>query len=393
MSMHKLDFTALRQQFPLMEERTYLATHTLGPLPKQAYLDVESYLQSLYLGRRVFSTWLERYEEMFRTIELLLNATPGSVAIVPSSTAAQAAIAGAISPDRQRNRIIISDLDFPSGRYLWQSQVERGFEIVEVNASALGQIAAADIIAQIDERTAVVAVSLVSYINSARLEIEPIIQAAHAVGAIVILDVYQAVGVIPIDVGILGADVVVGGANKWLCGGLGLAFAYIEPSLAERLIPAYPGWFAHLQPATFADTFTPALGARRFQQGATSFEPIYTSRAGLEFILDVGVENIHRRNIELTNYLIDLADRYGIKVLTPRAAEYRGGTLCLEVENAETIVNKLADLGIDIDSRASQKVRISPHCCNTETDCQLAIERLAAIAGSLCSPSLTGSRI
>jgi kynureninase len=391
--MVAFDFTGVRDRFPLLQDRTYLATHTLGPLPAAAALDLEAYARTLYLGRRALSLWLERYEGMFAPLERLFNAPRGSVGIFPNTTAAQAAMAATIAPLHQRDRIIISSLDFPSSRYLWQSQGRRGFEIVEVKASAGEQIETADIIARIDDRTAIVAVSLVSYINSARLDIKPIIAAAHAVGAIVILDAYQAVGVIPIDVLALGVDMLVGGTNKWLCGGIGMAFAYVKPSLAERIEPIYPGWFAHDRPTAFADRFTPAVGARRLQAGTPAIEPIYTSRAGLEFILDVGVENIHRRNIELTNYLIDLADRYGIKVLTPRASEYRGGTLCLEVENAETIVNKLADLGIDIDSRASQKVRISPHCCNTETDCQLAIERLAAIAGSLCSPSLTGSRI
>jgi kynureninase len=379
-TMQNLDFTTLRQQFPLLAERNYLAAHTLGPLPTAAFLDIEAYTQSLYLGRRVFPVWLERYESMFHLLETFLNAPSGSVAITSSSTAAQAAIAAAIQPNAKRNRIIITNLDFPSGRYLWQAQVQRGFDIIDIKASEGIQIEAEDVIAQIDDRVAVIAVSLVSYINSARLDIKPIIEAAHEAGAIVVLDAYQAVGVIPLDVTALGADVVIGGMNKWLCGSLGLAFAYVEASLADRLDPVYPGWFAHAQPAKFAQTFTPAEGARRFQQGAPSFEPIYTSRAGIQFAIDVGVEQIHQRNIELTSYLIDCADRYGIPIHTPRDPQQRGGTICLGVDRAETIVQELAALGIDIDSRSSQRIRVSPHCCNTEAECQLAIETIAKYA-------------
>ena len=377
--MQAIDFTKLRKQFPLLEERNYLATHTLGPLPQEAVIDIEAYTRSLYLGRRALPIWLEQYERMFSPIEKLLNAPIGSIAITASATAAQSAIAATIQPNTKRNRIIITDLDFSSCRYMWKSQIQRGFDIIEIKSADKIQIPAADIIAQIDDRVAIVAVSLVSYLSSARLDIQPIIDAAHAAGAIVVLDAYQAVGIIPINVMSLNADVVVGGTNKWLCGGIGLAFAYVRPALAEQLDPVYPGWFAHLQPTAFADTFTPATGARRFQQGTPSIEPIYTSRAGLQFALDLGVEQIHQRNIDLTTYLIDCADAYGIPVNTPRSPHQRGGTICLGINLAEIMVQELAELGIDVDTRSSLGIRVSPHPCNTEQDCQQLMEAVAKL--------------
>jgi kynureninase len=377
--MQAVDFTTLRKQFPILEERNYLATHTLGPLPKKATIDIEAYTQSLYIGRRALPIWLERYEEMFPLIETLLNAPKGSVAITASATSAQSTIAAAIQPSAKRNRIIITDLDFSSCRYMWKSQVERGFDVIEVTSADGIQIEAADIIDRIDERVAVVAVSLVSYLSSARLDIQPIIKAAHAAGAIVVLDAYQSVGLMPIDVISLDADVVVGGTNKWLCGGIGLAFAYVRPSLAEQLAPVYPGWFAHRQPTAFADTFTPATGARRFQQGTPSIEPIYTSCAGLKFAIEVGVDRIHQRNIELTTYLINCADTYGIPINTPRSPDRRGGTICLGIDRAEAIVQELAELGIDVDTRSSLGIRVSPHPCNTEQDCQQFIETVVKL--------------
>jgi len=377
--MQAIDFTKLRKQFPLLEERNYLATHTLGPLPQEAVVDIEAYTRSLYLGRRALPIWLEQYEKMFSPIEKLLNAPIGSVAITASATAAQSAIAATIQPNTKRNRIIITDLDFSSCRYMWKSQIQRGFDIIEIKSADGIQIPAVDIITQIDDRVAIVAVSLISYLSSARLDIQPIIDAAHAAGAIVVLDAYQAVGLMPIDVISLNADVVVGGTNKWLCGGIGLAFAYVRPSLAEQLDPVYPGWFAHLQPTAFAQTFTPATGARRFQQGTPSIEPIYTSLAGLKFALDVGVEQIHQRNIKLTTYLMNCADAYDIPVNTPRSHHRRGGTVCLGIDRAETVVQELAELGIDVDTRSSLGIRVSPHPCTTEQDCQQLIEAVAKL--------------
>jgi kynureninase len=381
--MQALDFTTLRKQFPLLEERNYLATHTLGPLPQSASIDIETYIQSLYIGRRALPIWLARYEEMFPLIETLLNAPKGSVAITASATSAQSTIAAAIQPNAKRNRIIITDLDFSSCRYMWKSQIERGFDVIEVRSADGIQIEAADVIDRIDDRVAVVAVSLVSYLSSARLDIQPIIKAAHAAGAIVVLDAYQSVGLMPIDVISLDADVVVGGTNKWLCGGIGLAFAYVRPSLAEQLAPVYPGWFAHSQPTAFADTFTPATGARRFQQGTPSIEPIYTSRAGLKFAIEVGVEQIHQRNIELTTYLINCADSYGIPINTPRSPQRRGGTICLGIDRAEAIVQELAELGIDVDTRSGLGIRVSPHPCNTEQDCQQLIETVVKLGSKV----------
>ena len=377
--MQAFDFTTLRKQFPLLEDRNYLGTHSLGPLPQGAFLDIQTYIQSLQMGRRALPIWLERYEEMSVLIETLLNAPTGSIALAPSATAVQAAIAATIRPDAKRNRIIVTDLDFPSCRYLWKSQVHRGFEIVEIDAADGMQIAAADVVAQIDDRVAVVAVSLVSYLNSALLDIHPIIEAAHAAGSIVVVDAYQAVGIIPLNVTSLGADVVVGGTHKWLCGGMGLAFGYVQPSLSEQLDPIYPGWFAHEQPTIFAANFTPATGARRFQQGTPSIEPIYTSRAGLQFAIDVGVEQIHQRNIELTTYLIECADNYGIPINTPRSHHQRGGTVCLGVSHSAAMVQELADLGIDVDTRSNLGIRVSPHSCNTKQDCQLLIEAVVKL--------------
>jgi len=387
--MPAIDFNSLRQQFPLLKERTYLATHTLGPLSKEAFSDLEAYIQSLYLGKRVFQVWQEKYGQIFPLIETLLNAPTNSVAVTASSTAAQAAIAAAIEPNAKRNRIIITNLDFASARYMWSAQAQRGFDIIEVKAANGMEILAEDIVAQIDDRVAVVAVSLVSYLNSARLDIQPIIEAAHAAGAIVILDAYQAVGVIPIDVMSMGVDVLVGGMNKWLCGSMGMAFAYVKQSLTEKLNPVYPGWFAHahLQPPLFALNFEPATGAGRFQQGAPPIEPIYTSRAGLRFAIEVGVEQIYQRNLSLTNYLIEAADASGITVNTPRNPSRRGATVCLGVDNPSVVVQQLAELGIDVDTSSSLGIRVSPHPCNTEQECQHLIESVVKIAkrtGVLC---------
>lgn len=369
------DFAAWRRRFPTLLERTYLATQCLGPLPAEALDDLDEYRRTLMLRNRSLGLWLERMDELIGLVEQLLHAPAGSVALRDSATAAQAAVAAALTPTAVRNRILITTLDFHSSRYLWSAQAQRGFSLVEVRAVD-GAVAAQRLVERIDERTAVVAVSLVSPRSGALLDVAPVIRRARAAGALVIVDAYQAVGALPIDVRTLDADVVVGGTHKWLCGGgTGLAFLYVRPELANQLQPAYPGWIGHRQLLGFEGAFEPAPGARRFQQGTPALEPIYTARAGLRYVLDVGAEAIRARSLQLTARLLDGAAAAGLAVNTPR--ESRGGTVCFNVEEPAATVDALAAEGIDVDSRPGAGLRVSPHACNTEEECDRLLAALA----------------
>ncbi len=195
-----------------------------------------------------------------------------------------------------------------------------------------------------------------------------------------VVDAYQALGVVPIDVRTLDADVLVGGTHKWLCGGgTGLAFLYVRPTLAESLTPAFPGWIGHREMLGFAERYAPAPGARRLQQGTPALEPVYTARAGLRFVLDVGVDAIRARNLVLTDRLLDRAAHHGLLVTTPRPVSQRGGMICFSVDPAiaEAVVNRLEAAGIDVDQRPGAGVRIAPHACNTEEECDRAVDALA----------------
>ncbi|MCU1280129.1 MAG: selenocysteine lyase [bacterium] len=368
------DFTALRRRFSMLRERAYLATQCLGPLPDEALEDLEQYRRTLLLRSRGLNAWFERMHELTALFEQLLNAPQGSVASFSSATAAQGQLAAALSPIGTRRRIVITARDFHSSRYLWAAQQQRGFEIVEVADPAA-------LLGQIDERVAIVACALVSPRNGALVDARALVRAAHAAGALVVLDAYQAVGAVPIDVRALDVDALVGGTHKWLCGGgTGLAFMYVRPQLAERLEPVYPGWFGHRELTGFADTFVPAGGAQRLQQGTPAVEAIYTARAGLRLVLDAGVEAIRARSLALTGRLLGRAAEVGLSPLTPHEPAARGGMVCFDVPDPPRAVETLAQAGIDIDSRPGAGVRMSPHACNSEEECDRAVDALAAIA-------------
>jgi kynureninase len=371
-----------RERFPIFSERNYLASQCLGPFPAEGYGDLEEFLRQRHLHNRMLGMWLERCDELTHLIEELLNAPSGSVALRDSATACQAAIAAAVEPRGERRRIIVTEMDFHSSLHLWSAQARRGFELVQVKSPDGIHLPAEAIVREIDERTAVVAVGLVLR-NSALLDVSPVIAAARQSGAVSILDAYQAVGVHPVDVRALGADVVVGGNHKWLSGETGVAFLYVRPEL--DLQPAYPGWFGHSDFAnfvhahTFQDQFSPMEGARRFQQGTPAVMPIYAARAGLRFVLEAGVANIAARNAELLRYLHDGCDELKLPVLTPKSSRERAGGLCLGVPDPEGVVRKLAEQGIDVDQRRRKFVRVAPHACTTIDECAQLLQALARI--------------
>lgn len=375
------DFRALRARFPLFSERTYFATQCLGPLPAEVYADLFEYGRTLGLRNRSIPLWLERMAELIGLVEQLLGAEPGSLALRESATAAQAVIASTLTPRPERNRILYSVTDFHSSRYLWAAQQHRGFSVEELRPEDGLAPRPEEVLRRLDDRVAVVALSLVSPRTGALLEVEPVVRAAHDAGALVVLDAYQAVGVVPVDVRRLGADVVVGGTHKWLSGGgTGLAFLYVRPSLAERLEPVYPGWIGHREMVGFAEHYTAAPGAQRFQQGTPAMEPIYTARAGLRFVLETGVERLRERNLQLTTRMLARARDAGLVVRTPHEPERRGGMLCFDMEDGDSVVERMAALGIDIDTRPGAGIRVSPHPCNTEEECDRVIDTLARLS-------------
>jgi selenocysteine lyase/cysteine desulfurase len=370
------DWRALRARFPVLAERSYFASQCLGPFPSETLADLDEYRATLFLRNRGLETWVMRLYEMNALVEQLLGAPPGTVALRDSATSCQAAIASAIAPLGQRRRILVApQLDFKSSRYLWRAQEARGFEVVDVSELALD---AERLRAVIDERTAVVALPLVSPRNGALLPLAEISARVREAGAILVADAYQAVGIVPIDVERLGADAVVGGSHKWLCGGgMGLAFMYLSPRLLEELPVVYPGWVGSASLLKEYPRFEPAPAALRFQQGAPAMEPIYTARAGIRFVLEVGVEALRARSLQLTDRLLDGLAAHGIATLTPRDRERRGGMVCVDVPDPETVVMRLREQAIDVDAREGAGVRIGPFPCLEESEIDRLVTELA----------------
>jgi kynureninase len=213
-----------------------------------------------------------------------------------------------------------------------------------------------------------------------------VIEKAHRVGAHVIVDAYQGAGTVPMDLAGWEADFAVGGSVKWLCGGPGAGYLYVRPDLAERLRPALVGWAAHESPFEFATgPVRHAPSPERFQSGTPNVPSLYSARAGYEIVASIGVPAIRTRSLMLTRRVMDAAQAAGYRLNTPPDDRERGGSVIIDVPNAEAVAGELIRRDVIIDYRPGAGIRMAPHFYNTEAEIDHAMAELAAIVGSASS--------
>ena len=370
---------AWREEFPTVEGCTYLVSHSLGAMPKRTAANLQNYADTW--SRRGVRAWNDGWWELGRnTSDLLapvLGVAPGTITMHQNVTVAMGIIASCFRYDGPRRKIVLTELEFPTNMYLFEGFARYGAEIVYVPSSNRISNDLDRLLAAIDERTVLVPLSYVLFRSSCIQDARAVIEKAHAVGAHVILDVYQAAGTVPLDVESLGASFAVGGSVKWLCGGPGAGYLYVRPDLARTLEPGLVGWAAHAEPFAFATgPVVYADGAERFQSGTPNIPALYAARAGYEIVRQIGVPAIREKSLRLTRRIIDHATRAGYPINTPLDDSQRGGAVIIDVPNGEAAANDLIRREIIIDYRPDAGIRISPHFYNNEDDIDDAMKVL-----------------
>jgi kynureninase len=231
----------------------------------------------------------------------------------------------------------------------------------------------------IDERTLLVVVSHVLFKNAEIQDVAAVTRRADAAGAHVLLDAYQSVGTVPLDVGALAVDFAAGGSVKWLCGGPGAAWLYVRPDLAERLEPTLVGWQAHAHPFAFEPELEYGDGAARFLTGTPNVPALYAATAGYDLIEEIGVDRIRARSLRLTELLIGLLDDAGFTITSPRAAAQRGGTVTVLTPAFAAVHRELTERRVLCDFRPDVGLRLGPHFFTTEDELRHAVEQLSEI--------------
>jgi kynureninase len=358
------DLLRYRDQFPILKTTTYLISNSLGAMPQRTYDALREYADTW--ATRGVRAWQERWWNLPREVgdqaAALMNAPRGSVIMQPNVTTAHAQLLSCFDFASGRRKIVTDDMHFPSILYLLDQQRARGAEIVTLRSDDGATIDQPKLIAAIDEQTALVVVSHVLFKSAFIQDVAAIAAKAHAVGAQVLIDGYQTVGTIPVDVHALDVDFYAGGCLKWLCGGPGNAFLYVCPKLIGELQPRLVGWFAHAHPFDFDPPpleYLPDIG--RFAIGTPAIAALYAAQPGLEIIAEIGIDKIRAKSIRQTTRLLELADELELPTTTPRDARVRGGTVAVNIEHGYEISKVLKDREFLVDYRPGAGIRISPH--------------------------------
>ncbi len=361
------DWAAIRARFPVLEKKTYLNSCAYGALATDVMVALQKYMNDRLEKGTDWDYWVARNESVRTAVADFLRANADEVAVTASASAGINSVASALSFDQTRNKVVISDFEFPTNAQIWYAQELRGARVVRVPEED-GYIPVENFETAIDEETLIVAVTQVCFKNGARLDIPAIVEIARRKGALVLVDGYQGLGTLDFDVQKVSPDFVVGGMVKYLLGTAGIGFLYVRQALIESLVPTVTGWFA--QSDIFAmDTtrYDPARNARRFEMGTPPVPNCYAAEAGLQILAEIGLPAIENRIVELTSAIISEAKAAGYTLAMPDDAERHGALITLRTHDENALVASLEDEGIVTSCRFGN-LRISPHFYNNHDD-------------------------
>ena len=371
-----------RAEFPILERTTYLISNSLGAMPRGVYDAMKGYADAW--GNRGVRAWEEKWwmlaAEVGDQIGALMNAPKGTVSTHQNVTTCQAVIASCLNFSGKRNKVVYSDMNFPSVTYFWEAQHERGARVHMVKTDDGITVPLERLLEAIDENTLLVPISHVIFRSAFIQDAKAIIEKAHNVGAMVVLDIFQSLGTVPVDVQKLDVDFACGGVLKWLCGGPGVGYLYVRDDLGKKLEPKFTGWFAHENSFSFEPgKIRYAQPPFRFMNGTTHIPALEAARPGLKIINEVGVERIREKSMRQTARLIELADKHGWRVNSPRDPQKRGGTVSIDMPDSQEVSRELLKREIMVDWRPRAGVRMSPHFYNTDEEVERGIAAVEEI--------------
>jgi len=364
-----------RSRFPVLERKTYLNSCSYGAMAVDVMEALQRYIDDRMNKGCDWNYWVERNEAVRSSVAQLLGADANEVAVTTSASAGINSLASALNFDGSRNKVVISDFEFPTNAQIWYAQERRGAQVVRVTESD-GYIPVEKFAAAIDEETLIVAITQVCFRNGAKLDIPAIAEIAHSKGALILMDGYQGLGATDFNVAAAGVDFVVGGMVKYLLGTAGIGFLYARQSLIENLVPTVTGWFAAADIFAMETTrYNPSPTARRFEAGTPPVVNTYAAEAGLAVLQERGLPAIERRIGELTTAIKERAGEAGYSLATPQDPARHGPMIAIRAVDDNALVASLEADGI-VTSCRDGNLRISPHYYNNEQDIDVLFSAL-----------------
>ncbi|MBK6917210.1 MAG: aminotransferase class V-fold PLP-dependent enzyme [Deltaproteobacteria bacterium] len=376
------DLARWREQYPILAKTLYMNSNSMGAMHASAPVALAEYAAGwAEHGVESWDHWVKQVERTADSAARLFGGTPGDTALNQNVAYFQAAIASCLDFSKGRNKVVMEELLFPNVIYVWERFRELGAELVLVPSDDGMTVPTERMLAAIDERTAIVPCSHAIYVSGALQDIGAICARAREVGALTMIDVYQTLGTVPIDAQAWGADMIVGGSHKWLCGGPGTAFLWVRPELRKTLRPRTTGWFAHADPFAFEPApIRLADGPWRLMSGTPSIPAYCVAERAYQPLHEIGVPRIRAHNLALSQMIIDRAHAAGLTVHSPLEHARRTGFVAVDFPGSEAASKQLVAEGVKHDWRPGCGLRLGPHFYNTEDDVQRTMDRGVALA-------------
>jgi kynureninase len=310
----------------------------------------------------------------------IIGAGPGEVIMHQNVSICQSLINSCFDWRGRRNKVVSENMNFTTNIYIYHALEREGARLVTVDSEDGITIPLDRMLEAIDEETQLVSVSHVIFRSSFIQDLQAIINRAHEVGAMVVADIYQSAGTVPVNVRELGVDFATGGSVKWLCGGPGAGYLYVRRDLWPRLEPRLTGWIAHKDPFAFEiGPIEYADDIFRFTHGSPSIPAIYAALSGYEIINEVGIENIREKSIHQTSRLLRLAWEADFRVNSPEDANQRGGTVVIDVPHGQQVTQELVRRDFLVDYRPGAGIRVAPHFYTKDEELDLTINEIKKI--------------
>ncbi|HEY2660643.1 MAG TPA: aminotransferase class V-fold PLP-dependent enzyme [Caulobacteraceae bacterium] len=372
------NFEALRAQYPLLSRKTYLNSGSYCALHNNVKAAFEAYMEDRLLVGANWDVWVMKNEAVREGVATLLGVTPDEIAVTASASAGLNALASALDFTGPRNKVVVSDFEFPTSAQIWHAQAPRGAKVVHAPPAEDGYIPLEHFEKIIDEQTQIVAITHVCFRNGAKLDVAGVAKLAHAKGAKILLDCYQSVGSEPVDVRKFDVDFAIGGMLKYLLGTAGIGFLYVRGELIPNLVPTNSGWFAQADITAMDITANrPSPSARRFEAGTPAVVNCYASEAGLNVLNAIGPEAIGKRVQGLTRRCLEGLKDIGWTAVTPDDDGRRGPMIAIRSNDAGALAARMMEADI-VASHRNDNLRVGFHYYNNEDDVDAFIAAMAA---------------
>src|SRR5215216_1420967 len=372
-----------RKEFPILDNTVYMISHSLGAMPRRTRDRLQEYADMW--ATRGIRAWEEGWWMMPATvgdlIGKIIGAGEGDVVMHQNVSICQSIITSCFNfSESKRNKIVSESLNFPSNLYIYHALERDGARFVTVPSDDGMTVPLDRMLEAIDEETLLVSISHVIFRSSYIQDIKAITDRAHEVGAMVVADIYQSAGTVPLNVRETGLDFATGGSVKWLCGGPGAGYLYVRRDLWPRLEPRLTGWLAHKHPFSFEiGPNEYADNIYRFLNGSPNVPGMYAAMSGYEIINEIGVERIREKSIRQTTRLIELAREAGFRVNCPKNSPERGGTVVIDVPNGPQVTTELLRRDFLVDYRPGAGIRVAPHFYSKDEELELTVREIKQI--------------